>query len=196
MLYRFFAKEKFEELDAEMEQFFQLLGLSMADLKVKKQPATYHNAYQLIVEGTFRKRRFVLSLHRSPLKVSAATEQLEVLFPCENPAWIALEFLKKSNQAAIERHLDLDIIDSIPYLNEEDYLIASNNEATLKEIFDRVFSSRLEALALSDFVSFSLERQRLYYKVTSFPITTLRRNNLVDIFNFSIDLLQKIDQLP
>lgn len=195
MLYRFFAKEKFEELDAEMEQFFQLLGLSMADLKVKKQPATYHNAYQLIVEGTFRKRRFVLSLHRSPLKVSAATEQLEVLFPCENPAWIALEFLKKSNQAAIERHLDLDIIDSIPYLNEEDYLIASNNEATLKEIFDRVFSSRLEALALSDFVSFSLERQRLYYKVTSFPITTLRRNNLVDIFNFSIDLLQKIDQL-
>lgn len=195
MLRRLFVKEAFEHIEKELISVYQQLGIEESTLKIKKQPATYSKPYSYIVEGTIRMHRFVLSLQHAPLKDQEQKQQLELIIQCENPHWRTL-LLQKKNQtkAKGKKILGLETIRQLKNVNLDKLMLESNDKEWTEVLFDVGLGQKASILDEIKFSSFILERKRLYAQVSWLPDNFSKRQALTQLLDFSISLVEKVDQ--
>lgn len=195
MLRRLFVKEAFEHIEKELISVYQSLGIEERNLKIKKQPATYSKSYSYTVEGTIQAHRFVLSLHHSPLKDQEKKEQLELIIQCENPHWKTLLFRKKQTaKVKGKKILGLEPIRQLKNVNLDKLILESNDKEWTSDLFDVFIGQKATVLNQIKFSSFILERKRLYVQIAWLPDNFLKRQALTQLLDFSISLVEKVDQ--
>lgn len=194
MLRRLFVKETFEHIEEELKSVYQMLGIEMPLLKVKKQPATYSKPYSYIAEGSIEGHHFVLSLHHSPLKVEQLKQQLEVILQCENPKWMTLLLRKKNaSESKAKRTLGIEPISQLENVNLDKLMVESSNQEWTKALFDVPMGKKVAIMDEIKFSSFVLERKRLYVQMPWLPDDFSKRQALIRVLDFSISLVKKVD---
>jgi len=194
MLRRLFVKETFEHIEEELKTIYQTLGIEEKKLKIKKQSATYSKPYTYTVEGTFNEHRFVLSLHQTPLKVEKLRQQLELILQCENPSWMTL-VLRRKNALALnaKKTLGTTPITQLKNVNLDRLIVESSDQEYTKELFDVAMGKKAAIMDGIKFSSFVLERKRLYIQMPWLPDNFSKRQALIQLLDFSINLVKKID---
>ncbi|WP_052594470.1 hypothetical protein [Aureispira sp. CCB-QB1] len=194
MLRRLFVKEAFEHIEEELKAIYKIFGIEEQKLKTKKQVATYSKSYDYTVEGTIRNHRFVLNLYQNPLKEETKKQQLELIIQCENPNWTTLVLQKKTiAKSDHKKTLDIEPIHQLKNVNLDKLILASNNNECLEELFDIAMGEKVTILNKIKFSSFVLERKRLYIKTAWLPDTFSKRQALIQLLDFAINLVEKID---
>lgn len=192
MLYRLFAKEAFEPIEEALEYIYQKLGIQDEKLKVRKQIATYSKAYSYVIEGVLKRHRFVLSLHRSPLKERTIKEQLELIIQCENPNWVTLVLAKGAR--GHQQKLGIEKIDRLKEEGLTEINLKSNQKDLVEQIFDDSICQQVQILEQINFSTFRLDKKRLYVQLSWLPDNLDKRDALLKIIELGINLVQKIDQ--
>ncbi|CAA6828863.1 MAG: Unknown protein [uncultured Aureispira sp.] len=194
MLRRLFVKETFEHIEEELRSVYQVLGIEAQELKVRKQAATYSKPYSYIAEGSLEGHHFVLSLRHTPLKVQDGKQQLELILQCENSDWRTLVFRKKNApQSNTKKILGIEGMTQLKNVNLDKLIIESSDMDWTERLFDLSLGKKAAIMAEIKFSSFVLERKRLYIQMPWLPDDFSKRQALVQILDFSISLIKKID---
>lgn len=194
MLHRLFAKETFEHIETELKSVYQALGVEEGTLKVKKQAATYAKPYSYIAEGSIEGHRFVLSLSQTPLKVQELKQQLELIIQCENPNWATLIFRKKNAlESAAKKTLGIEALPQLKNVNLDKLMVESSDQEWTEVLFDASMGKKAAIMDEIKFSSFVLERKRLYVQMPWLPEDFSTRQALIQVLDFSIRLVKKID---
>jgi len=195
MLHQLFAKETFEHIEEELRSVYQVLGIEAQGLKIKKQPATYSKSYNYIAEGSLQGHHFVLSLQHAALKVQDGKKQLELILQCENPNWMTLVLRKKNAlESNTKKILGIEGITQLKNVNLDKLIVASSDKEWTEGLFDLSLGKKAVIMNEIKFSSFVLERKRLYVQMPWLPDDFSKRQALVQILDFSISLIKKIDK--
>jgi hypothetical protein len=194
MLRRLFVKEAFEHIEEELKAVYQMFGIEIATLKVKKQPATYSKPYNYVAEGSIEGHHFVLSLQHPPLKVEEAQRQLELIIQCENPNWMTFVLRKKNAPPSkTKKTLGIAAIPQLKNVNLDKLIVEASDEEWTKAFLDVPMGKKLAIMDEIKFSSFVLERKRLYVQMPWLPDDFSKRQALIQVLDFSISLVKKID---
>ena len=192
MFFRFFAKDKFEPITAELSQLFEALGISKTKLKIRTQAATYFKPYTHVVEGDLDGHRFVLSLRSSKLKSLATKNELEFIIHCKNPSWVTLNLLSKEQVTGNKTKLGMEVV-SLSKFKHDNLVISCNQKEFVENVFDDKLCQKITPLSKTSFSNFQIERKRLYYKADWLPNDSNKRQLLLDTILLSISLIKQID---
>jgi hypothetical protein len=194
MLRRLFVKETFEHIEEELRSIYQTLGIEDQQLKIRKKSATYSKPYSYTVEGSIREHRFVLSLNQTPLKVQELKQQFEFILQCENPNWTTLVFQKKEAlESNAKKILGIEPISQLKNVNLDKLTLESNDKESMETLFDVSMGKKAAIMNTIKFSSFILERKRLYIQLPWVPDNFSKRQALIQLLDFSISLVEKID---
>lgn len=194
MLRRLFVKETFEHIEEELKSVYQMLGIEVQTLKVKKQPARYSKPYSYIAEGNIQGHHFVLSLNHSALKVQEEKQQLELIIQCENPNWMTFVLRKKNEtESRAKKILSIAAIPHLENVNLDQLIVEASDEAWAKSLLDTPMGKKTAIMEKIKFSSFVLERKRLYVQIPWLPDDFSKREALIQVLDFSISLVKKVD---
>lgn len=194
MLRRLFVKETFEHIEEELKAIYQALGIEEGTLKIKKQSATYSKPYEYTVEGMLQNHRFVLGLWQSPLKEQAHQQQLELIIQCENPKWTTLVLEKKNVlESTAKKILGIAPITPLKNVNLDRLILYSNDQEWTRALFDVAMGKKISIMDEIKFSSFVLERKRLHVKMPWLPDNFSKRQAFIQLLDFSIDFIKKVD---
>lgn len=194
MLRRLFIKETFEHIEEELRAIYKVFGIKDQTLKVKKQPATYSKSYNYVIEGNIEGHHFVLSLHQTALKVQETKQQLELIIQCENPNWMTFVLRKKNDlPSKTKKTLGTAPIPQLKNVNLEKLIVEASDPEWTKNSLDVPMGKKLAIMDDLKFSSFILERKRLYVQMPWLPEDFSKRQALIQVLDFSISLVKKID---
>lgn len=193
MLRQLFSKNTYNQIDQQLKQVYQTLGIPESKLKVKKQAATYFSPYSYVVEGEVDSRRFVLSLHSSELKTDAPKQQLEFTIQCENPNWVVFK-LHSKNIASSIRNLAAEQIDLTKHNELKNIAVECSNKELAKKILNPQACKKIAQLTKEQTPDIQIERKRLYYKTDWLPDNPNRQQLLLNAIKLGLFLVTQIDQ--
>lgn len=193
MLRQLFSKQTYHQIDQQLKQVYQALGISETKLKVRKQAATYFTPYSYIVEGELNERRFVLSLHCSELRSEKNKQSLEFTIQCENPEWVVFKLHPKELEFSTKK-LAAERIDLTQCNGLDKLAVECSNKELAKRILNPQACKKIAQLTKEQTPDINIERKRLYYKTDWLPDNPNRSQLLLNAIKLGVFLVTQIDQ--